>query len=397
MPDAVLVTLGRHHLHALRRPDFARADRRRRVPGGPFQLRPLGDWSAWRFRRSRLRLCLTLMNAVKLQESDVELVDGKADHPLRARAVPGPALPRPRRLRVPGRRRAGRPALPQFAPRLRSSCSCRWPCATRRWTSSSLSRRAGSSRRASSPRGAPPWRRPACPMAPLPIMDPRELAARLEKKPGSFEADSGAAGPRATTASCRAYLQGKTDRGVAAQPPDRGDRLVRRPAPHVELADTAEGEPRHGPRLLPDAGRAPALAGIGERRNRRWRNMDELAKKTGRRLGSARGAHAAHAAHRPSSSARGSATSRRACRATRSPSTRSRASPSPRCKGHSGPVHRREATRRSWRAGSTTTRDIRSRTWSCRSSSSTARGAHADRHQRGGRGEPLVHRRASSS
>ena len=44
---------------------------------------------------------------------------------------------------------------------------------------------------------------------------------------------------------------GKADRGGPAEQADRGDRLSRGPPPHVELADTAEGEPRREPGLLP--------------------------------------------------------------------------------------------------------------------------------------------------
>ena len=84
-PGAILVTLGRHHLHAVRRPDFPRllgsgsslpeapiifvnAD-----PAEPERLglpahdRAGGAWS----------LCVTLMNAVQLQDREAELTTGE--------------------------------------------------------------------------------------------------------------------------------------------------------------------------------------------------------------------------------------------------------------------------------------------------------------------------------
>ena len=56
--------------------------------------------------------------------------------------------------------------------------------------------------------GCAAMERAGMPMASLPIMDPRELCARLEKKPASFEVDRGAP-DRAYNSVLQAYLKGK--------------------------------------------------------------------------------------------------------------------------------------------------------------------------------------------
>jgi len=70
-----VVALARHHLHAIRRPDFARL-----VPGNaplvflnqdPSEVERLG------LPRERTSLCITLMNAVQLQAGEVELTTEK--------------------------------------------------------------------------------------------------------------------------------------------------------------------------------------------------------------------------------------------------------------------------------------------------------------------------------
>jgi len=69
--DACLVTLGRHHLRAMRRPDFARVT----AGEGPvflFNCDPT-DIQRLALPPQRMRRGLTLTSAVKLQEGDVEL------------------------------------------------------------------------------------------------------------------------------------------------------------------------------------------------------------------------------------------------------------------------------------------------------------------------------------
>jgi ketopantoate reductase len=75
-PDAVLVTLGRHHLHVLRRPDFSRLTGGGESPVALFNCDP-GELERLAVAPDRLRLCLSLLTAVQLQDSDVELVTEK--------------------------------------------------------------------------------------------------------------------------------------------------------------------------------------------------------------------------------------------------------------------------------------------------------------------------------
>jgi ketopantoate reductase len=76
-PDIVLVTLARHHLHAVRRPDFHRMTGKSECPVVIFNTGGL-DLGRLGMPPERQRLALTLLNAVKLQEDDVELSPGKA-------------------------------------------------------------------------------------------------------------------------------------------------------------------------------------------------------------------------------------------------------------------------------------------------------------------------------
>ena len=65
--DLFLITLGRHHLHALRRPDLARIIGTGDAPVAVFNCDPF-ELERLAVPRDRLRLCLSLMTAVKLQE-----------------------------------------------------------------------------------------------------------------------------------------------------------------------------------------------------------------------------------------------------------------------------------------------------------------------------------------
>ena len=75
-PDAVLVTLARHHLHVLRRPDFSRLTGSGESPVALFNCDP-AEIERLAVPPQRLRLCLSLLTAVRLQDSDVELVTEK--------------------------------------------------------------------------------------------------------------------------------------------------------------------------------------------------------------------------------------------------------------------------------------------------------------------------------
>jgi ketopantoate reductase len=89
--------------------------------------------------------------------------------------------------------------------------------------------------------------RTGMPMAPLPVMDARELCTRLEKKPGSFDVDRGAP-ERAYNSVLQAYLKGK--------PTEAG--LLNRKA--VELASSAGLHLAWNWRIFQKAGR---VAGMG--------------------------------------------------------------------------------------------------------------------------------------
>ncbi len=74
--DAYFVTMGRHHLHAARRPDVLRLTGTGDAPVAFFNCDP-AEPVRLALPEGRVRLCLTLMNAVKLQAADVELTTEK--------------------------------------------------------------------------------------------------------------------------------------------------------------------------------------------------------------------------------------------------------------------------------------------------------------------------------
>ena len=70
--DAVLVTLGRHHLRAMRRPDFQKLIGPSDGPVAFFNADP-SEADRLAVPAGRTCLCVTAMNAVRLQDGDVEL------------------------------------------------------------------------------------------------------------------------------------------------------------------------------------------------------------------------------------------------------------------------------------------------------------------------------------
>ena len=70
--DAIFVTLGRHHLHAVRRPDFQRLIGTTDSPVAFFNCDPV-EVERLAVPAERTLFCVTLMNAIKLQDADVEL------------------------------------------------------------------------------------------------------------------------------------------------------------------------------------------------------------------------------------------------------------------------------------------------------------------------------------
>ena len=204
------------------------------------------------------------------------------------------------------------------------------------------------------------------PMASLPVMDPRELAARLEKKPGSFERDTRPTGSRLQQPPAGLPAEGK---------PTEAAQLNRR---IVEIASDAGLHLTWNWRILQKMSRVsglgfyrtpggpPALAG---HRRRPW---IELARKTGRGLGSACRAHAR--ARRATAVILGSGLGDFAARVKgdEMPFPALPGFPVPTVQGTLGSIHRRRQRRRHGGPRSTTTRATPSRTWSCRSSSCTA-------------------------
>jgi ketopantoate reductase len=183
--DAYLVTMGRHHLHAARRPDVIRLIGAGDAPVAFFNCEP-SEPIRLAVPADRVRLCLTLMNAVKLQTADVELTTERPAivferSPVLARLFRGLAD-------------FGFQVLPvdDARPFLNSLLVAQLlflPVAMCNTTlngflSSPKGRELASSLLSE---GFAAMERADMPLAPLPLMDPRELAARLEKKPGSFE------------------------------------------------------------------------------------------------------------------------------------------------------------------------------------------------------------------
>jgi ketopantoate reductase len=223
-PDAMFVTLGRHHLHALRRPDFARLTGKGEAPVALFNCDPT-EIDRLAVPPEKLRLCLTLMTAVKLQENDVELATEKPII-LYERA---PHLDRLfRDLSSFGFQAI---AVPDARPYLNSLLVWQLlflPVAMCNTTLAIfLSFPEGRELAAGLiAEGCAAMEKSGLQMATLPAMDPRELAARLDRKPGTFE--SGTELPdRGYNTLLQSYLRGR---------PTEAPRLNRR---IVEIASAA--------------------------------------------------------------------------------------------------------------------------------------------------------------
>jgi ketopantoate reductase len=188
-PDATLVTLGRQHLHALRRPDFARLTGPGDTPIVFFNCDP-AETARLAVAPERLRLALTLMTAVKLQDADVELV---ADKPI-ILYESSRILDRLFRDLAGFGFRAE--AVQDARPFLNSLLVWQLlflPVAMCNTTLGTFLSFAEGRDLAVDliEEGCAAMEKAGMPMAPLPIMDPRELAASLRRKPGSFDTDTG--------------------------------------------------------------------------------------------------------------------------------------------------------------------------------------------------------------
>jgi len=205
-PDAVLVTLGRQHLHALRRPDFARLTATGEVPVAFFNSDPV-ETDRLAVPSEKLRLSLTLMTAVKLQDAEVELATEKPIILYEA----SPVLDRLfRDLASFGFQAV---PVPDARPYLNSLLVWQLlflPVAMCNTTLGVfLSFPEGRELAAGLiGEGCAAMEKAGMPMAPLPLMDPRELAMNLGKKPGSFESETGRP-DRSYNSLLRCYLKGR--------------------------------------------------------------------------------------------------------------------------------------------------------------------------------------------
>jgi hypothetical protein len=191
-PGAVLVTLGRHHLHAVRRPDFPRligcpspADAPPVVFVNPDPQEPsrlgFADGSG------AASICLTLMNAVRLQEQEAELTSSDA-----ALVVTKGSAAQRILSSLSGYGFAIVPVsdpLP-YCDALLVSQLLFLPVAMCGMTASLfLSYPEGRQLAAAMlTEGLEAMARAGRTLARLPLMDPQELLARLQKKPDSFAA-----------------------------------------------------------------------------------------------------------------------------------------------------------------------------------------------------------------
>jgi ketopantoate reductase len=182
---AFLVTMGRHHLHAARRPDFVRLIGPGDAPVAFFNCDP-AEPVRLAVPGERIRLCLSIMNAVMLQAADVELTTQK----------PAIIFQRSQALAHIFRDLSefGFQLLPvdDARPYLNSllvSQLLHLPVAMCNTTLDAFLAFPHGRQLALSilAEGLAAMERAGMPLAALPIMDPRELAARLEKKPDSFE------------------------------------------------------------------------------------------------------------------------------------------------------------------------------------------------------------------
>jgi ketopantoate reductase len=183
-PDAALVTLGRHHLHVLRRPDFTRLIGSGDGPVALFNCDP-SEIERLAVPSERLRLCLSLLNAVRLQDSDVELVTEK---PVILYESAGGLDRLFRDLAVFGFHCS---AVPDARPYLNSLLIWQLlflPAAMCNTTLGVFLSFVEGRELAVGllMEGFEAVEKAGMPLAALPVMDPRELLGRLQRKPDSF-------------------------------------------------------------------------------------------------------------------------------------------------------------------------------------------------------------------
>jgi ketopantoate reductase len=205
-PDLVLVALGRHHLHSVRRPDFLRMAGTGEWPvaffntGGP-------DAGRLGIAPGRQRLCLSLLTAVSLRQGEVELAPGKAvivheRSPVLADCFS--VLPR-HGIQViavdDARPLANSLLLLQLLSLPVAMCNTTLDS----FLSATEGRQLAANVLAE---GFSAMEKAGLPVAPLPVMDPRELLGRINRRGASF---SGASSnpDRAYNSVLQSFLRGQ--------------------------------------------------------------------------------------------------------------------------------------------------------------------------------------------
>jgi ketopantoate reductase len=247
--EAILVTLGRHHVHAERRPDFARLIGAEDTPIAFFNC-DAAKTERLAVPPARLRQCLSLMSAVKLQDNDVELASPSScivfeKSKLLARLFQD--------LASFGFKSMAVDAIQPYANSLLVTQLLFLPVAMCNTTLDAFLSSAPGRDLAMSilSEGFAAMERAGRELAPLPIMDPLELAMRLEKKPTSFEGAE-AAPDRSYNSVLQSYLGDRPTEGA----------LINRKI--VEIASSAGLHLTWNWRILQKASR---VSGLGFYRN----------------------------------------------------------------------------------------------------------------------------------
>jgi ketopantoate reductase len=210
-PELFLVALARHHLHAVRRPDFIRLIGAGDAPVAFVNCDPL-EPQRLAVPQERLRLCLTLMNAVKLQDDDVELTSEAPfiiyeRSPLLARLAKDLAGFGFQALAVDDARpHVNSFLITQLLFLPVAMCNTTLDC----FLSAPEGRDMALNLLAE---GFTAMERAGMPLISLPAMDPRELVMRIERKPGSFD-PAPALPDRGYNTILQSYLRGKPNEAV---------------------------------------------------------------------------------------------------------------------------------------------------------------------------------------
>ena len=185
--DAIFVTLGRHHLHAVRRPDFQRLIGTSDSPVAFFNCDPV-EVERLAVPAERTLFCVTVMNAIKLQDADVELSSASPTLIYQKSPVLGRILPA---VAAFGFKVTPVEDARPYANSLFVSQLLFLPIAMCNTTPAAFLSYPQGRELAMNilQEGFAVLEKADMPLAPLPTMDPRDLAGRLEKKPGSFETD----------------------------------------------------------------------------------------------------------------------------------------------------------------------------------------------------------------